>query len=268
MLACAVREPAPTLCSRLSAPKAASNTSLWRHRLDELSDTCRFAATTDVGLVEGAGGLHSPMASDGHNLDLIERTKPDLVVMVASAALGGWCQMGVWCAGVGGGGAGAVSGRVLWCGGVCWGLSGRCWAGVGRSGAQPRAHRCGVERSPSTPRRAMLAAAASRLKSASTLARPRTRRAGQLPGQTRSPVSRLCPMAVHLQWRAGQLPGQTRGSSRCCCPASHSFNGGPGNCPAKHVAPVGSTGRSPPSMEGRAIARPNAPIAAQSEVIS
>ena len=99
-------------------------------------------------------------------------------------ALGGWCQMGVWCAGVGGGGAGvgvggggagAVSGRVLWCGGVCWGLSGRCWAGVGRSGAQPRAHRCGVERSPSTPRRAMLAAAASRLKSASTLARPRTR---------------------------------------------------------------------------------------------
>ena len=89
--------------------------------------------------------------------------------------LGDWCQMGVWCAGVGGGGTGAVSGRVLWCGGVCWGLSGRCWAGVGRSGAQPRAHRCGVERSPSTPRRAMLAAAASRLKSASTLARPRTR---------------------------------------------------------------------------------------------
>ena len=92
-----------------------------------------------------------------------------------AASLGGWCQMGVWCAGVGGGGAGAVSGRVLWCGGVCWGLSGRCWAGVGRSGAQPRAHRCCVECSPSTPRRAMLAAAASRLKSASTLARPRTR---------------------------------------------------------------------------------------------
>ena len=89
--------------------------------------------------------------------------------------LGGWCQMGVWCDGVGGGGAGAGSGRALWCGGVCWGLSGRCWAGVGRLGAQPRAHRCGVERSPSTPRRAMLAAAASRLKSASTLARPRTR---------------------------------------------------------------------------------------------
>ena len=93
----------------------------------------------------------------------------------ATAALGGRCQMGVWCAGVGGGGAGAGSGRALWCGGVCRGLSGRCWAGVGRSGAQPRAHRSGVERSPSTPRRAMLAAAARRLKSASTLARPRTR---------------------------------------------------------------------------------------------
>ena len=39
--------------------------------------------------MEGVGGLYSPMASDGHNLDLIERTKPDLVVVVASAAIGG-----------------------------------------------------------------------------------------------------------------------------------------------------------------------------------
>ena len=35
------------------------------------------------------GGLYSPLASDGHNLDLIERIGPDLVVVVASAALGG-----------------------------------------------------------------------------------------------------------------------------------------------------------------------------------
>ena len=45
-------------------------------------------------------------------------------VLVAPGGLGGWCQMGVWCAGVGGGGAGAVAGRALWCGGVCRGLVG------------------------------------------------------------------------------------------------------------------------------------------------
>ena len=78
-------------------------------------------------------------------------------------------------------------------------------------------------------------------------------RAGQLPGQTcdhrRSP----------LQWRAGQLPGQTSDGApgqtrpsaviRLC-----SFNGGPGNCPARlYLPPVR------PSMEGRAIARPDRP---------
>ena len=108
-------------------------------------------------------------------------------------ALGGWCQIGVRWAGAGW--------RRWWCGawagGVVWrglsgaqpragvgqsgarragvGQSGARRAGVGQSGAQPRAHRSGVECSPSTPRRAMLAAAARRLKSASTLARPRTR---------------------------------------------------------------------------------------------
>ena len=147
--------------------------------------TCREhldTAETWQALDRSASGRPSPIATAGVALKRRRcrespcRTTVDRSLSLHSC-LGGWCQMGVWCAGVGGGGAGvgAVSGRVLWCGGVCWGLSGRCWAGVGRSGAQPRAHRCGVERSPSTPRRAMLAAAASRLKSASTLARPRTR---------------------------------------------------------------------------------------------
>ena len=55
-----------------------------------------------------------------------------------------------------------------------------------------------------------------------------------------------------LQWRAGQLPGQTRSLGV----VDHSpapFNGGPGNCPAK----LDHGGGEPPSMEGRAIARPN-----------
>ena len=54
------------------------------------------------------------------------------------------------------------------------------------------------------------------------------------------------------------MPGQTcaRSRSPSCC--SCSFNGGPGNCPAKLVVePVGEQVLGPPSMEGRAIARPN-----------
>ena len=86
-------------------------------------------------------------------------------------------------------------------------------------------------------------------------------RAGQLPGQTPS-ASRSFASISSLQWRAGQLPGQT--SSGSSGPTRHrtTFNGGPGNCPAKpqlrRRTRVGALG---PSMEGRAIARPNLPTA-------
>ena len=73
----------------LAPPMAARQLGRVCPTLDELADTCRFAATVDIGLVEGAGGLYSPIADDGHNLDLIERLEPDLVIVVASAALGG-----------------------------------------------------------------------------------------------------------------------------------------------------------------------------------
>ena len=65
-----------------------------------------------------------------------------------------------------------------------------------------------------------------------------------------------------LQWRAGQLPGQTVERGRCSTPTKSRspFNGGPGNCPAKR-GPASSPLAAPrfvsPSMEGRAIARPN-----------
>lgn len=42
----------------------------------------------DLCIVEGAGGLYSPLAADGDNLDLIERLNPDRVVVVAPAGLG------------------------------------------------------------------------------------------------------------------------------------------------------------------------------------
>lgn len=42
----------------------------------------------DVALVETAGGLRSPLATDGDNLSLVEALQPDLVVVVADAGLG------------------------------------------------------------------------------------------------------------------------------------------------------------------------------------
>jgi dethiobiotin synthetase len=42
----------------------------------------------DVGLVETAGGLRSPLAADGDCLDLCAALRPDVVVLVADAGLG------------------------------------------------------------------------------------------------------------------------------------------------------------------------------------
>jgi len=43
---------------------------------------------TQVGLVEGAGGPRSPIASDGDNVDFARALAPDAVVLVAEAGLG------------------------------------------------------------------------------------------------------------------------------------------------------------------------------------
>lgn len=72
----------------LAPPMAAAKLARPCPGLDELADACRCGDEIGVILVEGVGGLFSPLACDGHNLDLIERIEPDLVVVVASAALG------------------------------------------------------------------------------------------------------------------------------------------------------------------------------------
>ena len=77
-----------------------------------------------------------------------------------------------------------------------------------------------------------------------------------MPGQTHTAANNRAS-ANFLQWRAGQLPGQTMtwgGPDGPVLP----FNGGPGNCPAKRGwRERNLTNGSRPSMEGRAIARPN-----------
>ena len=81
-------------------------------------------------------------------------------------------------------------------------------------------------------------------------------RAGQLPGQTRDPRPRHGH--IHrLQWRAGQLPGQTRKQCRDCGVPSY-LQWRAGQLPGQTIynRPKNRRGRYP-SMEGRAIARPN-----------
>ncbi len=55
--------------------------------LDEISASWPGRAP-DVGIVELAGGVRSPLAHDGDGRDLIARLEPDLVVLVADAGLG------------------------------------------------------------------------------------------------------------------------------------------------------------------------------------
>ena len=77
-----------------------------------------------------------------------------------------------------------------------------------------------------------------------------------MPGQTVDTQAALVRVTI-LQWRAGQLPGQTS-SATPSTPSSHTFNGGPDNCPARPVVVVPARVNGPqPSMEGRTIARPD-----------
>lgn len=56
--------------------------------LDDLVAELVWPDDTELGLVEGAGGLRSPLADDGDTRDLIRAIEPDLVVIVADAGLG------------------------------------------------------------------------------------------------------------------------------------------------------------------------------------
>ena len=94
----------------LAPPMAAAKLGRACPSLDELARICRSAPApvgveagvggagagdaegsaggADLCIVEGAGGLYSPLGADGDNLDLIERLDPDRVVVVAPADLG------------------------------------------------------------------------------------------------------------------------------------------------------------------------------------
>ncbi|MEO7428231.1 MAG: dethiobiotin synthase, partial [Acidimicrobiales bacterium] len=72
----------------LAPPMAADALGRPPIAIADLVAELEWPADTAVGFVEGAGGLCSPIAHDGDTLSLVERLRPDLVVLVADPALG------------------------------------------------------------------------------------------------------------------------------------------------------------------------------------
>jgi dethiobiotin synthetase len=73
----------------MAPPMAAASLGRPPFTIDDLISELQWPAeAVDVGLVETAGGLRSPMAEDGDCLALCAALGPDLAVLVADAGLG------------------------------------------------------------------------------------------------------------------------------------------------------------------------------------
>ncbi len=95
LLATASGESPQTICPAhrwyavaMAPPMAADVLGRERLTLAELVAEIRWPEGIDLGCVEIAGGLRSPIAHDADNVQLIERLAPDAVVLVADAGLG------------------------------------------------------------------------------------------------------------------------------------------------------------------------------------
>jgi dethiobiotin synthetase len=72
----------------LAPPMAAAALGLPAFTFAELVGELAWPAGVDLGLVEGAGAVRSPLADDGDFLDYLALVQPDVVVLVADAQLG------------------------------------------------------------------------------------------------------------------------------------------------------------------------------------
>ncbi len=73
----------------MAPPMAASALGRPAFTIADLADELRWPTDpVDVGLVETAGGVRSPLAADGDCLALCQMLDPDLIVLVADAGLG------------------------------------------------------------------------------------------------------------------------------------------------------------------------------------
>jgi dethiobiotin synthetase len=57
-------------------------------KMAELAAESTFPTGIELGLVESAGGVRSPLAHDGDTVDLAALLEPDAIVLVADAGLG------------------------------------------------------------------------------------------------------------------------------------------------------------------------------------
>jgi dethiobiotin synthetase len=95
VLGAATGEPAPTVCpphrwlaEALAPPMAAARLGLPAFTIADLVAELTWPPATAVGLLEGAGGLRSPLAADGDTRTLVEAVAPDDVLVVTDTALG------------------------------------------------------------------------------------------------------------------------------------------------------------------------------------
>jgi len=96
VLGAATGEPAPEVCpthrwyeTPMAPPMAAESLGRPPFTIDDLAGELRWPAdAADVGLVETAGGIRSPLAVDGDCLDYCAALRPDLLVLVADGGLG------------------------------------------------------------------------------------------------------------------------------------------------------------------------------------
>jgi len=72
----------------MAPPMAAEALDRPGFTVEDLAGEIVWATGTQVGLVEAAGGVLSPLADDGDSVTLAEYVDPDLVVLVADAGLG------------------------------------------------------------------------------------------------------------------------------------------------------------------------------------
>jgi dethiobiotin synthetase len=99
VLGAATGEPADEVCpphrwyeTAMAPPMAAESLGRPPFAIDDLLAELvwpdQAVRAVDVGLVETAGGVHSPLAADGDCLDYCAALAPDLMVLVADAGLG------------------------------------------------------------------------------------------------------------------------------------------------------------------------------------
>lgn len=80
--------PHRTYPMAMAPPMAAAALSRPVPSLAELIEETTWEPGTEVGIVETAGGVRSPLASDGDGVELARRIRPDLALLVADAGLG------------------------------------------------------------------------------------------------------------------------------------------------------------------------------------